>query len=335
MSRLHADFMAQFARQNGLRAQAVHSGETSAPRASTLQALEAGDLDVVFAVDMFNEGVDVPSIDTVLMLRPTESAVIWLQQLGRGLRKSAKKARLAVIDYIGNHRIFLTKARALLQVGAGERALREALEAFRRDEISFPHGCEVTYDLEALDILQGLIRRGRDTDELEAFYRDFRERHGQRPTASEVQHAGFDPRRTGHDGWFGFVAHQGDLDDDARGVLETHRALLAELESSAMTRAYKMLVLRAMLDAGEFPGEIPVADLAAGVGRLAARNPSLRSELSVDPQDALALRALLLKYPLKIWSDDRRRSMVRTWSGHVPHPVLRSSCPRRHGFRTG
>ena len=94
VSRRHADFMADFAQARGLRAVAVHSGDTSAPRASALKALEDGDLDIVFAVDMFNEGVDVPSIDTVLMLRPTESPVIWLQQLGRGLRRSAEKKRI-------------------------------------------------------------------------------------------------------------------------------------------------------------------------------------------------------------------------------------------------
>ena len=120
--------MAEHSRANGLRAVAVHSGDTSAPRASSLKALEDGALDIVYAVDMFNEGVDVPSIDTVLMLRPTESLVIWLQQLGRGLRRSAEKSHLAVIDYIGNHRIFLTKARALLRASSGERALKMALE---------------------------------------------------------------------------------------------------------------------------------------------------------------------------------------------------------------
>ncbi|MCA8941850.1 MAG: DEAD/DEAH box helicase family protein, partial [Planctomycetes bacterium] len=121
-SQRHADFMATFFTENGRRAVAVHSGETSAPRANSLDALRRGDLDVVFSVDMFNEGVDVPAIDTVMMLRPTESRILWLQQLGRGLRKSTAKNRLRVIDYIGNHRSFLDKPRALLGalLGIGE-----------------------------------------------------------------------------------------------------------------------------------------------------------------------------------------------------------------------
>jgi hypothetical protein len=79
---------------------------------------------VLFAVDMFDEGVDAPSVDTVLMLRPPESTIVWIQQFGRGLRRAAGKDHLTVVDYIGNHRILLTKARALLGGGAGVIAFR-------------------------------------------------------------------------------------------------------------------------------------------------------------------------------------------------------------------
>jgi superfamily II DNA or RNA helicase/diadenosine tetraphosphate (Ap4A) HIT family hydrolase/HKD family nuclease len=118
-SQRHADFMADYFRGQGVRAVAVHAGPGSAPRAASLEQLEAGTLDVVCAVDMFNEGVDLPRVDTVLMLRPTESRVVWLQQLGRGLRKAEGKGALTVIDYIGNHRAFLLKVRALFDLGPG------------------------------------------------------------------------------------------------------------------------------------------------------------------------------------------------------------------------
>jgi superfamily II DNA or RNA helicase len=101
-SRRHADFMASFFLEHGLRAVAVHSGAGSAPRAASLEQLEAGEVDIVCSVDMFNEGVDLPSVDTVMMLRPSESRILFLQQLGRGLRVSPNKQRLIVIDYIGN-----------------------------------------------------------------------------------------------------------------------------------------------------------------------------------------------------------------------------------------
>src|SRR3712207_2673853 len=185
--------MADFFVQNGIRAVSVHAGAHSAPRTTSLERLAAGDLEVVFAVDMFNEGVDVPSIDTVLMLRPTESTIIWMQQLGRGLRKSAGKDRLAVIDYIGNHRAFLMKLRAIAALAGRDvqtsGRLREVLDELVSESISLPLGCEVTYELTAVEILRQLLKPTGTENALESFYRDFEERHGIRSEehTSELQ----------------------------------------------------------------------------------------------------------------------------------------------------
>ncbi len=118
-SQLHADFMNAFFSKHDIRAAVVHSGPLSAPRATTLEKLNEGELDVVFAVDMFNEGVDLPNVDTIMMLRPTESRILWLQQFGRGLRVSEGKDHLRVIDYIGNHRAFLLKPEDAVRTGTG------------------------------------------------------------------------------------------------------------------------------------------------------------------------------------------------------------------------
>jgi superfamily II DNA or RNA helicase/HKD family nuclease len=243
VSRRHAEFMAAHFQAAGMRAVAVHSGEGSAPRASSLEALRSGEIDILFAVDMFNEGVDVPNIGTVLMLRPTESTILFLQQLGRGLRRYGDKV-LRVIDYIGNHRVFLTKARALLAAGEGDRSLIQKLEASSSGELSLPPGCEVTYDLKALDLLRALLRDRSGATEAEAWYRDFHERMGERPTAAEFARAGFQPSRTGHGSWFDFVRDMGDAVSDA---LEVHRALLQSLERSDFIDAGPLLVLHALL----------------------------------------------------------------------------------------
>lgn len=210
----HADFMADFFRAHGVKAVAVHSGPNSAPRATSLEQLRREEIDILFAVDMFNEGVDVPNIGTVLMLRPTESVIIWLQQLGRGLRWVEGKL-LQVIDYIGNHRIFLTKLRALLSAGPGDRSLSQKLDQVLAGELTLPPGCSVTYDLEVVDMLRALLRPKSGMEDLEAQYRDFRLRNGIRPTAAEIARMGFDPSRTGHGGWFDFVRDMGDPVDVA------------------------------------------------------------------------------------------------------------------------
>ena len=307
-SQRHADFMADYFEQNGLRAVSVHAGPSSAPRASSLERLEAGELDAVFSVDMFNEGVDVPNIDTVLMLRPTESTVIWLQQFGRGLRRCEGKERLNVIDYIGNHRVFLTKARALLHCSEGDRALGLKLEALRRGEIKWPEGCEVTYDLKAFDLLAGLLRSSSRGDALEAYYLDFRERTGERPKALDIYHAGFNPRTTGHGGWLGFVDHHGDLSGAERQVLERHRSLLDTLATTQMTRSYKMLLVQAMQREGVFPGTIEIDQLAARMAQLAGRNPSLRRDISADLTNKTELRRMIEKGPVDAWVEGRGSS---------------------------
>ncbi|MFN7813305.1 MAG: HIT domain-containing protein, partial [Planctomycetia bacterium] len=74
-----------------------------------LAAFHAGSLEALCVVDLFNEGVDIPLVNRVVMLRPTESKIVFLQQLGRGLRSAAGKTRLEVIDFVGNHRVFASR----------------------------------------------------------------------------------------------------------------------------------------------------------------------------------------------------------------------------------
>ncbi|MEY4679674.1 MAG: hypothetical protein RLZZ276_1323 [Pseudomonadota bacterium] len=285
-SQLHADFMAEFFRREGIAAAAVHSGPGSAPRASSLQRLQAGELRVLFAVDMFNEGVDVPLVDTVMMLRPTESPIIWMQQLGRGLRVAEGKAGLVVIDYIGNHRAFLAKLAAIAglvgreEVGSG--AMRELLEAIRTGRIVLPPGCEVTYDLEVQDILSALLAPSRTATLLEAFYRDFLDRHGRRPVALEVFHAGFSPRVTADGGWAGFLARMGGLGDAAASV-EPQLKAFARLQSIDLAAA---LLLRTLLAAAPGEDRAAIEKLARELPDVAQRSGVLLASLPAGMRDA-------------------------------------------------
>ena len=79
-------------------------GEYSENRTDAINKLTKGEIKVIFSVDMFNEGLDIPSIDMVMFLRPTESPTVFLQQLGRGLRKYKDKKYLNVLDFIGNYK---------------------------------------------------------------------------------------------------------------------------------------------------------------------------------------------------------------------------------------
>lgn len=101
----HAAYMAQEFNNRGIVAVSLNANNTIAERERYVRRLEDenDELELIFTVDIFNEGVDIPSINIVLMLRPTNSPIVFVQQLGRGLRKTHSKQYLTVIDFIGNH----------------------------------------------------------------------------------------------------------------------------------------------------------------------------------------------------------------------------------------
>ena len=100
----HARFMAERFRHAGINAVAISGSSLPDERSQALRDLARGKIQIVFAVDLFNEGVDLPTVDTLLLLRPTESPTLFLQQLGRGLRKSEGKTVCTVLDFVGLHR---------------------------------------------------------------------------------------------------------------------------------------------------------------------------------------------------------------------------------------
>ncbi|MFC7373476.1 DEAD/DEAH box helicase [Fictibacillus iocasae] len=101
----HAQFMADEFNKRGYNSICLFGDHSPALRELYINRLENDDdeLKFIFTVDIFNEGVDIPSVNSVLMLRPTNSPIIFIQQLGRGLRKHANKSFLTVLDFIGNH----------------------------------------------------------------------------------------------------------------------------------------------------------------------------------------------------------------------------------------
>ena len=154
----HATYMAESFTRAGIPAVAVSGRTGSEERANALRMLAAGEVNCVFAVDLFNEGIDVPAIDTVLFLRPTESATVFLQQLGRGLRRADGKACLTVLDFIGQqHRSFRFDRRFRALLGGGDRAqLRRSVE----EGFPFlPSGCHLELDRVARDVALENLRR--------------------------------------------------------------------------------------------------------------------------------------------------------------------------------
>jgi len=241
-----------------------------------------------------------------MMLRPTESRILFLQQLGRGLRLSPEKQRLTVIDYIGNHRAFLLKPRALLGLTDSDVDLVATLEKIRNGSLHLPPGCSVTYDLAALDLLSALIRTRSGDDLFKSYYVDFRARYEARPTASEAYHDGYAPRalRPNYGSWLRFVENMGDLDQmELAAVAQTQPFL--DVESTPMTKGFKMLVLMAMLNENVFPGQISISDLVRSVSRLASRSAIWKRDFDVPIEDESAVKDVLERNPIAAWTGGR------------------------------
>lgn len=152
----HAEFMARRFTEAGLPSVAVSAETESDSRKEALASLRAGRVRALFAVDLFNEGIDLPEVDTLLFLRPTESALVFLQQLGRGLRRHEKKDCVTVLDFIGqSHRQFRFDLRYRAITGATRT------EVEKQVQLGFPFlpaGCSMQLDRVATKIILENLR---------------------------------------------------------------------------------------------------------------------------------------------------------------------------------
>ncbi|MEU6478999.1 DUF3427 domain-containing protein [Streptomyces sp. NPDC047017] len=156
VSKAHAHFMADFFRKANVRAVALDSDSPADVRAQALRDLRDGKLQVVFSVDLFNEGLDVPDVDTLLLLRPTSSATIFLQQLGRGLRRTETKPVLTVLDFIGQHRAefrFEEQFRAMTNLSRNR-----LVEHIEHGFPQLPSGCQIILEGKSKDLILDNIR---------------------------------------------------------------------------------------------------------------------------------------------------------------------------------
>lgn len=156
-SKLHAEHTAKYFSSKNIKAVSVTSDTPQNLRDKAIIDLSNGNIQMICAVDIFNEGVDIPTIDTLLFLRPTESPLVFLQQFGRGLRKSTGKEFLTVLDFVGVHRAEY-KFDKKLKVLALESSL-SVEKAIELDQWNLPSGCQIVFDKMAKEIVLKNIKQ--------------------------------------------------------------------------------------------------------------------------------------------------------------------------------
>lgn len=258
-TRKHAEYMAEYFCKAGIKACAVISnGDTaySADREEAVKKLVKGEVKVIFSVDMFNEGLDIPAVDLVMFLRPTESPTVFLQQLGRGLRKAKDKRYLNVLDFIGNYK----KANLVPFFLTGQpKALGERKVLPKEEE--YPEDCFIDFDFRLVDIFKRMDAQSKKLQDLvaEEYFR-IKEDLGHRPSRAEmftyIDDDVYDNirRRSSENifrNYFRFLEEIKELSSEEKELIGTVAGdCINMIENTGMVKSYKMPVLLAFYNNG-------------------------------------------------------------------------------------
>jgi hypothetical protein len=279
----HAEYMAEYFSANGVTAAAVHSGlpanDHTMDRHEAIEALEQGEIKVIFAVDIFNEGVDMPSLDTVMFLRPTESYVIFLQQLGRGLRKCPDKEYLTVLDFIGNYK----RAHYIPLLLAGENPWTAQPSGARRmEDYQFPEGCIVNFDLRIIDLFEELAVRDPLPIRMKDTYWRVKQSLGRRPNRFDIYEGSDIPiREYLRDGWLRFLESVGDLEPEEEQWLGSPAEdFLIEIEQTRFTKSYKIPTIKTFLREGSIVSRVGLQEIGGKMMEFYRNYPIHQEDLS-------------------------------------------------------
>jgi superfamily II DNA or RNA helicase/HKD family nuclease len=242
-----AIFLSNFFNRHGYRTVSLHSQQVGISRKSAIEHLTNGELDVIFTVDLFNEGVDIPSVDTLLFVRPTESLTVFTQQIGRGLRLFEGKEACVIIDLIGNYR------NADIKLGLFNT---EPVDSKGKHQIHpvVPEFCEINLDLAVVDLLKEMLRKTYPRrDRILNDYHLLKNELGRRPTYLELHLRGASESiqyKQEFHSYFGFLKWAEELTNLELQVWDRYEKWLIDVEKTGMTKSYKMIVLLAMLNRG-------------------------------------------------------------------------------------
>ncbi|KXH80647.1 DEAD/DEAH box helicase family protein [Sporosarcina sp. HYO08] len=242
-----AIFLSETFNRKGYRTIPLHGDSDRNIRNAARERLENGELDIIFTVDLFNEGVDIPSVDTLLFARPTESLTVFTQQIGRGLRVADGKTHCVIIDLVGNYRNANNKYRVFTEDGELPRNINAT--AF-----TLPENCAFHFDIAVVNMLEEMKRKRfpRKEQLLEA-YEQLKIEIGRRPTLLAFHlNANADSKaiRQEFKSYPAFLDFAGELNEVEQEVLRAYEDWLIDVSGTNMAKSYKMVVLLYMLSKG-------------------------------------------------------------------------------------
>ena len=270
-SREHAEEMAKDFCNRGIPSVAVYSGdhgEYADERSDAIKKLSEGTIKVIFSVDMFNEGVDIASLDMVMFLRPTESPIVFLQQLGRGLRTYRGKQFLTVLDFIGNYE----KAGRVRYYLTGQAASRLSPAAYPPTGGEYPDDCLVDFDMRLIDLFEKMEKKHRRIQDMvrDEYFR-VKELLDHRPTRLElftymdadiykmaIDRSNINPFKR----YLDYLQELGELLPEEESIMQgIGKEFIRLIETTNMSKVYKMPVLMAFYNDGNMRMDVTEEEL--------------------------------------------------------------------------
>ncbi|TMW70652.1 DEAD/DEAH box helicase family protein [Alteribacter natronophilus] len=252
-----AQFLNDYFISRGVRAVTLTSGRTVLSRPEAIRQLTSGELDIIFTVDLFNEGTDIPSVDTLLFARPTESLTVFTQQVGRGLRLHEGKENCVIIDLLGNYR------NADLKLQLFDKAPSDKKKKGKEPIVPHvPESCSINLDVKAVSLLEEFRRKEQPRKhKILAAYRKLKEELGRRPSYLEFHRQAEVESKAVRDefrSYPGFLDWAGELSGPDSEAFNSGEEWFNEVERTVMSKSYKMTVLLYMLKSGSENWKGPV-----------------------------------------------------------------------------
>lgn len=294
--------LTKFFQEKGVSAATLTGQHTSKERKLMRDRLDSGDLDILFTIDLFNEGVDIPKVDTLLFIRPTESSTIFTQQIGRGLRLADQKKQCVVIDFIGNYR-------------HAEKKLKWLSPKLESTSIQ-PHiaieNTEIVlhFDLEVIDLLQEILRKKQTKrQQIEQAFQDMQYDLGRTPTYLEFYlQCGIDdvPITKEYGTYIHFLNALDELDAIEKEIFISFEKLLLEVEKTNMSRSYKMVLLQTMLERGASNWYKPMTAEEVAPSFIAYLEEPSRKQIEAIPTDFNQVIRRIEQMPMTKWASSSK-----------------------------
>ncbi|MFY0545627.1 DEAD/DEAH box helicase family protein [Brevibacillus sp. H7] len=242
-----AEFLKSFFQGQGVQAISLHSKTREISRSEAIRRLEKGELEVIFTVDLFNEGTDIPAVDTLLFVRPTESLTIFTQQVGRGLRLYPSKEYCTIIDLIGNYRNADVKL-----------SLFDTRIGTERKDLDWkpvvPMNCAIELETGVINLLKEMsLKKQPRKEKLLRAFEDVKRDVGRIPSYLELHLYGRENSREYRQefkSYVRFLDWAGQLSEQESDIHRKYESWINEVEGTGMAKSYKMIVLLYMLERG-------------------------------------------------------------------------------------